>query len=165
AALIHQRVIGCTQPARDQLSYFFQLADVVASVRHRERDAVGDVDNLNVLFRLRRNLRQRIAQPLFRRFHKSRMVEEHAQLVDLRRAWPTALWARTMSSRYCRHPEYELYAEVTNARARRTSSCFICCKVSASMGCQLRLPQYTGNFGPCCTSSLSRAAINSRVCW
>ena len=46
-----------------------------------------------------------------------------------------------MFSRYCRQPEYELYAEVKNAMARRIPSARIWRNVSASMGCQFRLPQ------------------------
>ncbi len=56
AALVHQGIVGDTQPLRDKLPHFFELADIVAGVRHRERDAVGDVDNLDVLFAVRRKL-------------------------------------------------------------------------------------------------------------
>ena len=54
---------------------------------------------------------------------------------------PTSARARAMSSRYCRHDEYEAKAEVTKASARRTPSSAIRATVSARSGCQLRLPQ------------------------
>ena len=38
------------------------------------------------------------------------------------RPGPTSVRACSMSSRYCRHDEYELYADVTNASARSTPS-------------------------------------------
>jgi hypothetical protein len=65
-----------------------------------------------------------------------------------------------MSSRYCRHEEYPPYALVTNASARSTPSSRIWPTVSASMGCQLRLPQYTGRSVP---RSISRS--RARHCW
>ena len=54
-------------------------------------------------------LRKASPHPLDHRLDEAGMVEEHAQLVDLRRlsAQPPAE-RRSMSSRYCRQPEYEL---------------------------------------------------------
>jgi hypothetical protein len=77
---------------------------------------------------------------------------------------PTARRAATMSSRYWRHPLYDEYAEVTNASARLTPSRCMVAKVSANIGSQLRLPQYTGRCGPWRSSSWRSAAISCRFC-
>jgi hypothetical protein len=67
-----------------------------------------------------------------------------------------------MSSRYWRQPEYELKADVTKARARRTPSSRIRASVAGRYGSQFRFPQYTGRSSPAAASSASTAATRPR---
>ena len=53
----------------------------------------------------------------------------------------TCCTASNRFSRYCRQPEYEEYAAVTNASARRTPSAAMVRTASTRYGSQLRLPQ------------------------
>ena len=70
-----------------------------------------------------------------------------------------------MSSAYWRQPEYEPKAEVANPTAEEIPSSRIWAMVSASIGDQFRLPQYTGRSTPRAPSSAAKAATKSRLHW
>ena len=71
--------------------------------------------------------------------------------------------ARAMSSWYWRQPEYPAQAEVANTSARVTPSRAMSSTVSSIIGCQLRLPKYTGRSMPSSASFFSRLAMISRL--
>src|SRR5580698_5284979 len=82
AALVDKRIMGDAQPGGDEISDFFELANVVAAVRHGLRNAVGGVDDLRGLPKVFRQFAKRISDSIFVGFDESRMVEKNAQLVD-----------------------------------------------------------------------------------
>ena len=131
-----------SEPFGNQPAGFLKLLLIIAGFGHRDRDAVRGEENLGGAAVSAGDLADGGANLVGLRFDEQRMVVERAQLVDLRgAASPASARARSMSSRYCRQPEYELKMEVTNASARCTPSARIWRNVSASNGCQLRLPQ------------------------
>jgi len=79
-------------------------------------------------------------------------------------AFSTSATARSRSSRYCRHVEYDEYAAVANTSARFTPSAAICRTVSARYGFQFRFPQYSGSPMPAASSS-GRSTRNSARHW
>ena len=70
-----------------------------------------------------------------------------------------------MSSQYGLHEEYPPYALVARPSACVMPSSRICATVSASIGAQLRFPQYVGRPMPWAAKSASTAASRSRHCW
>ena len=88
AALINQSVVGDAQPPRHETPYFLELADVIAGVRHRNRNAVRGVNNLDILPRASRNSLQRVPHPFHGCIDKSGVIKECPQLVYFRRAEP-----------------------------------------------------------------------------
>src|SRR5712671_5297970 len=81
AALINQNVVGDAQPPGDEAPYFLELADVIAGVRHRNRNAVGKVDNLDILPRASRNSLQCLLPPFHGCLEKSGVIKECPELV------------------------------------------------------------------------------------
>ena len=81
-----------------------------------------------------------LAQPVGVRPDEPRVIMEDAQLLHDRADGPTSAARAVEVLEYWRHPEYELYAEVTKASARRMPSPAIA-QARRRQGMPVRLPQ------------------------
>src|SRR5215471_1429319 len=87
AALVHEGVVLDAERCRRESSDFFELLHVVAGVGHRHGNAVRDIDDLDVLARVSGKLGKSFAQAVFSCLKKSWVIEEDAELIDLRCAF------------------------------------------------------------------------------
>ena len=85
AALIDELPVVAADAFAHQPARFAELRFVAAAVGHRLRNAVGGEHEQRFVAALGRNLGQRVARPLDHRLDEAGMIEEHAELVDLRR--------------------------------------------------------------------------------
>ena len=71
AALIDEHIVLDANSLRDEFLHFLQLTNVVAGVRHRERNAVRDVNDLDILLCIGGKLRESVAHAIFGGVDKS----------------------------------------------------------------------------------------------